>query len=89
MRPLLVVNAQPSLGDGPEFGDRFEEMGVQHFGAIAAIEALDVRVLIGLARLDVVRGDAVLGTPLDEGLGREFWAVVPSECEVKAGQVLL
>jgi hypothetical protein len=43
----------------------------------------------GLPGWIVMAGDAVRGAPVDEGLRSEFGAVVPSECEVKARQVLL
>lgn len=51
-------------------------MRVEYFGAIRAIEAFDVRVLIRLARLDVVDRHAVAGAPIDKGLRREFRTVV-------------
>lgn len=89
MRPLAVVDPQPGIRQRPQFGDRFEEMGIEDLGPIAAIEAFDVRVLIRLPGLNVVNRHAVLGAPVDEGLRREFRTVVPSEHEVKAGQVLL
>ena len=89
MGPFAVVDPQPSIRQRLKFSDRLEEMRVEHFTAKAAIEPFDVRVLIRLAGLDVVNRRAVFGTPIDEGLGREFRAVVPSEEEVTAGQVLL
>lgn len=52
---------------------------VQHFGPIAPIEAFDVRILIRLARLDVVRGDAMFGAPIDEGPRRKFRPVVDAD----------
>ena len=55
MGPLAVVDPQPGVGQRAQFGDRLEEMRVEDLGAIAPIEAFDVRVLIGLAGLDVVR----------------------------------
>ena len=54
-------------------------MGIEDLGAIAAIEAFDVRVLIGLAGLDVVNRHAVLGAPIHKGLGGEFGAVVDAD----------
>ena len=75
MWPFAVVDAQPGIRQRPEFGDRLEEMGIEDLGAIAAIEAFDVCVLIGLAGLDVVDRHAVLGAPVDKGLGGEFGAV--------------
>ncbi len=46
MGPLAVVDLKPLRGDRAQLGDRLEEMRVQHFGSVAAIEALDVGVLI-------------------------------------------
>ena len=54
MRPLAVVDPQPGVGQRPQFGDRLEEMRIEDFCPVAAIEPLDVGVLIGLARLNVV-----------------------------------
>jgi hypothetical protein len=43
---------------------RCEEVRVEDFGPVGAIEAFDEGVLIGLARLDVADGDALLcGVP--------------------------
>ena len=80
MGPLAVVDLEPRDGDRPQLRDRFEEMRVEHFGPVAPVETFDVRVLIGFARLDVVHGDAVVGAPVDEGLGGEFRAVVDPHC---------
>lgn len=46
MRPLVVVGQEPALADGGDLCERFEEVGIKDFLAIAAIEAFDVRVLI-------------------------------------------
>jgi hypothetical protein len=48
VRPLAVVDPQPGVGQRPEFCDRLEEMRIEDFSPITAIETLDVRVLIGL-----------------------------------------
>jgi hypothetical protein len=47
-------------------------MGIEDFSPVAAIEALNAGVLIGLAGLDVVNRHAVLGAPIHEALGEEF-----------------
>ena len=60
----------------PQFRDRFEEVGVEHLGTIAPSEALDIGVLVRLARLDIVHRHAVLGAPVHEGLSGELRAVV-------------
>jgi len=79
MGPLAVVDPEPGVGEGAQLHDGFKEVGVQHLGSIAPIEAFNVRVLIRLPRLDVVRGHAVLGAPIDEGLRREFRAIVDAD----------
>lgn len=49
--PLLVVDVETCIGDRLQFRHRFKEMRVERFGEIGAIEeALDIRVLIRLAR---------------------------------------
>ncbi len=70
MRPLLVVNDEPALGQRACLRQRLEEMRIEHLGAIGAIEALDVGILIGLARLDVVEVNPAFVRPLDQRLGR-------------------
>ena len=70
MRPLAVVDPQPGVSQRSEFCDRLEEMRIEDFRSVAPIEALDVRVLIRLAGLDVVNGHAVIGAPIDEGSAR-------------------
>ena len=79
MGPFAVVDSEPRVGEGTQLRDRFEEVRVQHFGPIAPIESLDIRVLIRLARLDLVRRHAVLRTPIDEGLCGEFGTVVHAD----------
>ena len=74
MGPLAVVDPQPGVGQRPQLRDRLDEMRVEDLGAIAAVEPLDVRVLIRLARLDIVDRHAVGRAPIDEGLRREFRA---------------
>jgi hypothetical protein len=59
-----------------ELGDRFEEVRIEHLGAVAAVEAFDVRVLIRLARLDLMNCHAVRRAPIDEALSGEFRSVV-------------
>ena len=68
MRPLAVVDPQPVGGDGLQVGGGLKEVRVQHLGPVPAIEALDVRILIRLPRLDVVDGDAMRRRPVDKGL---------------------
>ena len=89
MRPLAVVDAEPGVRERLEVRRRLKEVRVEHLGPIAAIEALDKRILIGFAGLDVMDRHPMPGGPIDERLRQKLGPVVPSECEVKAGQVLL
>ena len=79
MGPFAVVDPEPCVGESTQLPNRFKQVRVQHLRPIAPIEALDLGVLIRLARLDVVRGHAVLGAPVDKGLRREFGAVVDAD----------
>jgi hypothetical protein len=54
MGPFLIVDAQPLARQRLQLGDRLEEMGVEDLCAVGAVEALDIRVLVWLSRLDVV-----------------------------------
>gem|GEM_PF-3129965 len=56
-----------------------EQILVEHFFAISAIEAFDVGVLVGFAGLDVLDGHAVLLRPLDEDLAQEPGPVVGAQ----------
>jgi hypothetical protein len=76
VRPFFVVGPQPVIGQQADLLDRFKDVGAEHFLAIAAIEALDVGILIRLARLDVAQLDALSLAPVDERLGGQFGAVV-------------
>lgn len=89
MGPLAVVDPEPGVGEGTQLRDRLKEVRIQHLGSVAPVETFDVRVLVRLSWLDVVRGDDVFCAPVDEGLRREFGVVVPSIKEVMTGQLLL
>jgi hypothetical protein len=67
-----VVDPKRHVGGGAQFRDRFKEVRVEHLGSVAPIEGCDVRVLIGLPRLNVVRRRTGLCTPVDKGLGSIF-----------------
>lgn len=58
MGSVLVVLGQPVLGDGLHPLDRVEQIGIEYLGAKRPVELLDVGVLVGLAGLDVVQGNA-------------------------------
>ena len=80
MRSLLVVNDEPVLGQFADLRQRLEEMRIEHLGAIAAIEALNEGVLIGLSRLDVVEIDPAFVSPSRPGPGRS----APARCSCEA-----
>lgn len=49
MRPLLVVLDEPFIRDLLHLLDRFEDVGIEGLGSVRLVEALDERVLVGLA----------------------------------------
>ena len=51
------------MADFPDLIEILEQVGVEHFLAVAPIEALDEGVLIRLARLDEPKVDQVLFAP--------------------------
>ena len=65
------------------------DLSIEEFVAQPRVEALDVAVLPRRTGLDEGRLGPDCGDPLLDGLGHERRPVVPSEREVKAGQVLL
>jgi hypothetical protein len=85
VRPLAVVDPEPSVGEDAQLRERFKQVRVQYLGSVAAVETLDIRVLIWLPRLDVVRRHTVFGAPVNERLRREFRAVVPSLASSEPG----
>jgi hypothetical protein len=52
MQSLLVVFAQPVLGDLAHLLDGFEHVGIEHLVSIGLVEALDEGVLIRFAWRD-------------------------------------
>jgi hypothetical protein len=59
VRPLRVVGRQPGGGHVTHLGQRGEEPGIEHLGAVGPVEALDEGVLARLPRLDVMQADPV------------------------------
>jgi hypothetical protein len=49
--PDLVVALEASVGDLAHLADRVEQISVKHLFTLGSAEALDVGVLVGLARL--------------------------------------
>lgn len=71
MRAVFVVIDQPTIGNCLELLKVGEQMRIEHFGAISAIEPLDKGVLIRLARLDIADRNAFGSSPFDKGLGKK------------------
>jgi hypothetical protein len=49
MCQVVVVGPQPLVGHDLDVGDGLEDVGVEQFLTLGAVEALDERMLIGLA----------------------------------------
>ena len=64
MGSSLVVGLQPPVRGFPDLTQNVEQVRVEHFPSIRAIEPLDVGVLVGLAGLDVADLDLVRFAPL-------------------------
>jgi hypothetical protein len=62
-----------------DLAERREDIGIEHLLAVGPIEALDERVLIGLAGLDVAQSDLLGRAPGREDLRGELRAVVEPE----------
>ena len=45
MGPLAVVDPKPSVGQGAQLRQGFEEVRVQHLGPVAPIETFDIGVV--------------------------------------------
>lgn len=76
VRSDLIVVPPPFADHLAGLGERGEPVLVQALVAELAVEALDVAVLHGAARLDQQMRDAVLLGPRDEGATGELGAVV-------------
>jgi hypothetical protein len=74
--PAFVVVHQPLVSSCLHLADRVEEPRVEHLLAEAAVEALDERVLIGLARLDVQQLDPVLLGRVGNRVGGQLRPIV-------------
>src|SRR5688500_3159166 len=79
MRPLAVINCQPLFGEELNLLHSAEEVLIQHFVAVGAIEALDEGVLIGLAGLDVEQRNATLPARLHKAAGDELRTIVQAQ----------
>lgn len=79
MGALLVVLAHSPPGGLADVREAPEGVLVEHFLPERAVEPLDVGVLVGLARLDVLDRHALALGPLGEGLAQELGAVVGSQ----------
>lgn len=76
---MLVVLEHPPVGGLAHVVEAREQVAVEHFLAEGAVEAFDVGVLVGLARLDVLDGHAVGLGPLHESLAQEFRSIVGAQ----------
>ena len=76
MRTLLVVFDLPPVNGFPHVVDSYKQVGIEQFFPQRPVEPLDVGILVGLARLDVLDGHAVELGPLHEGVSKELRPVV-------------
>ena len=76
----MVVTAQPFIGELLHLADVVKDIEVQNLVAVAAIEPLNERVLIGFAWLDVQQGNALLFAPTLKQAGGKLWPIVGAQC---------
>ena len=86
MGPDGVVVTPPGLDEDLGFSEGVEDLSVQKLVAQARVEALDVPVLPGGARLDEGRAGSDRGDPTPHGLGDELGAVVRADVGRNAAQ---
>lgn len=76
MRAIFVVIDEPTFSDCLDLLKVGEQMCIELFGAVSAIEALDKGVLIRLSRLDIADRNALGHGPFGKGVGDHLRAVV-------------
>lgn len=74
--PLMGVAVQPVDCHVTHLLQVVEHVTVKDFGAVGLAASLDIGVLRGLARLDVLQADALALSPQGQCVGDEIWAVV-------------
>lgn len=88
MRSLVIVRLLPDVNDASRVGQIGEPVDIEaHMALIAElpVEALQVPVLAGFARLDEIQSDAVRIGPGIQGLPGELRAVV--DCDLFRGAI--
>ena len=79
MRPDVVVVVAPQGQLTAGISQAVEDLFVQAFIPQAAVEGLDVAILLRLARIDVMPLDLVVVRPLQDGLAGELGAIARRE----------
>lgn len=79
MGPLAVINFHPLFGEELNLLHGAEDVLIQHFVAVSAIEALDEGVLIGLTGRDVEQCNATFPAPLDKATSDELRAIIQAQ----------
>ena len=72
----VVVVPEPAVGDLADLAEILEQIGVENFLSVCAVEPFDVGVLVGFAGLDVPNFDSALLAPVHEDLRDDLRAVV-------------
>lgn len=79
MWSFLVVFEHPPISGLPHMLERAESILVEQFFSICSIESLNVGVLIGLTRLDVLDRHAGVFGPAHKHLAEKLRSVICSE----------
>lgn len=75
----VVVVAAPDRQLAPSIGEAVEQLLVEQLVAQRPVERFDERVLLRLARIDVVPLDPVLGRPLQDRPARKLRSVIADD----------
>lgn len=59
MRSMVVVAVQPVGRHVTHLLQVVEDVAIEHLGTVGLVESFDIGVLRGLARLDMVKGNAL------------------------------
>jgi hypothetical protein len=78
--PVFVVTPQPTAGDLAHVFNGVEDVGVEHFVAAGAVEALDEGVLIRLPRLNEQQCNVVLLAPAGKVMPGQLGPVIAANC---------
>ncbi len=76
MWPLFVVFNFPPVGGFPDLVQIAEQVQIENFVPIGFVKPLDIRILVWLARLNVLDHHSMFFSPGNELTTEKLWSVV-------------